>query len=371
MLGSHVVQSSIFGRGRGLCAATDLPAGAAIVCEVALASASIWHESSNPWAVASNLAIAVVDACAVGATYDLEPRDDSSQIVPNDETEQMNAAADAVARTCSLDRAEARRLLHRVARNSVMLCSLQALCPLVAMINHSCSPNACHLGYRRTSDNRLCCCIRAVRPITKGTEIVISYVADLASGCEDRSSLLAHHGFMAEDRGACDAALVAWNIAQGGGERRAALEQAIGACNVAADAAWLQAQEGGTSVNDANRRQPLMMAAQHYAKLLQLATGHLGDGHALLLQARSRLAHIMTMSGVPRSRANALPLWKAVLATTRTCVPPNWPALLEPLRGIADAAEAAGDAQSLRVAREELEQVLCVLNPTCTDVRDS
>ena len=103
-------------------------------------------------------------------------------------------------------------------------------------------------------------------------------------------------------------------------------------------------------------------------KLLQLAKGTLSEGHALVLQARARIAHVMTLSGVQRSRANALPLWKAVLAATRPCVPSHWPALLEPLRGVADAAEAAGDVVEASAAAEEVRRILAVLLPDCKDV---
>eukprot|EP00326_Haptolina_ericina_P002667 CAMPEP_0181215508 /NCGR_PEP_ID=MMETSP1096-20121128/26053_1 /TAXON_ID=156174 ORGANISM="Chrysochromulina ericina, Strain CCMP281" /NCGR_SAMPLE_ID=MMETSP1096 /ASSEMBLY_ACC=CAM_ASM_000453 /LENGTH=93 /DNA_ID=CAMNT_0023307373 /DNA_START=15 /DNA_END=296 /DNA_ORIENTATION=+ len=88
----------------------------------------------------------------------------------------------------------------------------------------------------------------------------------------------------------------------------------------------------------------------------------------MTLKARSRLATVMTLSRVPRSCSNALPLWRAVLAATKRCVPPNWPHLLEPLRGGIDAARVAGDMAAAAQFEEELAHVLQVLNPACSDV---
>ena len=50
------------------------------------------------------------------------------------------------------------------------------------------------------------------------------------------------------------------------------------------------------------------------------------------------------------------------------CVPTCWPHLLVPLRGGRDAAAAAGDATAEAGFAEELELVLRVLSPKCTDV---
>ena len=78
----------------------------------------------------------------------------------------------------------------------------------------------------------------------------------------------------------------------------------------------------------------------------------------------------MTLSGAARSQANALPLWKLVLAALRPCVPLNWPQLLAPLKGAAAAAAAAGDDEAAAAYREEHGAVLRVLNPRCEDVRE-
>ena len=113
-----------------------------------------------------------------------------------------------------------------------------------------------------------------------------------------------------------------------------------------------------------------MQAAAHYAQLLQLGGGVLGEGHAMLLQARLRLAKVMMMSGAQRSQANSLPLWQAALAVTRTCVPTNWPALLELLRGAAAAATAAGAEAAAQAYSAEVRSVLAVLQPQCADVAE-
>ena len=127
----------------------------------------------------------------------------------------------------------------------------------------------------------------------------------------------------------------------------------------------------GQGISEEDRRRHLMVSAAHYAKLLQGAEGVLGEGHALLLQARSRLAHVMTLSRVPRSCANALPLWRVVIEQTRKCVPPNWPHLLPPLRGARDAAWYAGDEAASKTFSEALEAMLAVLRPSCDDVDGS
>ena len=116
------------------------------------------------------------------------------------------------------------------------------------------------------------------------------------------------------------------------------------------------------------QKQSLMRAAALYAKMLQLASGSLDEGHATLMHARTRLAEVMVRSGATRSQANALPLCLAVLRALRPCVPPHWPQLLPPLRHAATAAAAAGDVSAAEALRTEHDRLLVVLSPGCADV---
>lgn len=50
-----------------------------------------------------------------------------------------------------------------------------------------------HMGFRRAGDGALCCCIRAVTGIPSGSEVTISYLADLVVPTEERRAALAHH----------------------------------------------------------------------------------------------------------------------------------------------------------------------------------
>lgn len=368
---------------RGLSATRDFAPGDAILCDPALAAVPLDSTSSgakSAWHVAAILALQVLKSGIAGALTDLEPKSRLGFIIPDDEKDDYSDALEGLKTTAAdaltvVDADEVERMLHVVVRNALQLCGCQALCVRAAMINHSDRPNATHLGFARTADKQLFACIRAVEPIKAGSMVTISYLADLATSSEDRRAGLAHHGIEPEDR-PCDAALEGWQAA--GVTARAQLEGPIGACNVAADSAWQAAESlqnggggGGGGDAAAAAKQRLMEAATHYAKLLQLATGKLDDGHALLLIARARLAKVMMQSGAQRSQANALPLWRAVLQATRPCVPANWPALLEPLRGVAAAAEAAGDAELAVRHKEEAARVLAVLNPSCSDVRET
>lgn len=331
-----------------------------------------------------------------------------------------------------VDRTEVRRLLHVVNRNSFALDGVQALFERASMINHACMPNATQQAFRRASDGALCICIRAVTTIPAETEVTISYADDLAAPPSERASWLSHHGFSPDARPGIDAPLEEWLIDANSPKRKEA-EPLIGALNVAADKAWQAAEAAGAKVAKARRemareaagraadamaaaaasaaasdaavnaapevvaappdtgstaaavdeastaagaadvaaeRTHYMTAAAYYAKLLQASEGVLGPRHALLLQARGRLAHVMTLSKAPRSCMNALPLWKAVLAQTKQCVPPNWPHLLVPLRGALDAATYAGDEASAKAYSEELDKVRSVLASHCRDVAD-
>ena len=111
-----------------------------------------------------------------------------------------------------------------------------------------------------------------------------------------------------------------------------------------------------------------MRCAQHSTALLQHAKTALGPRHAHVTRAHARIAHVMTLSAAERSCANALPLWRSVLAATKACVPPNWPHLLVPLRGGVDAARGCNDAEALASFQVGLEAVLQVLRPKCDDI---
>jgi hypothetical protein len=344
----------------------------------------------GPWHVAAALAQEVLSSGLADATQDLEPRDKRGFIIPSSDREEYDEAleelrASATASLSFVDLDEVERLLHVVVRNALELIGFQALCLRASMVNHACTPNATHCAFARTTDKQLFVCIRAVDTIKAGSPITISYIGDLASSFAERKAALAHHGIEPARRG-CDAALVAWRE-QLSEDAKLAVERQIGGCNLMADAAWQEAEslrtsavaaaahgstDGGLGSSDeveASMKRKLMEAAAHYAKLLQLGASALGERHELLLQARTRLAKVMTGSGAERSRANALPLWQAVLAATRPCVPACWPALLEPLRGIANAAEAAGDSELAASAQQEADDMLKRLNPGCTDVQ--
>lgn len=372
------------GRGRGLVAASNIPAGAPVLCEVALASTSLSGlETHDPWAIAALLAAALLSSDGVHEqTTLLEPRTaDGLNADPAQAAaiiEMRRLAHNAEVRVADLSDAqdlECLRLLHVVQRNALELLGRQALCVRASMCNHSCQPNATHQGFQR-ADGALCCCIRAVRAIAAGEEVCISYIADLACSATDRARALEHHSIQPDTR-ACDAALEAWaaSAPPPSEPKRVQLEREIGARNAAADKAWEQAiainssgdAAGAAAAADATK-QRYMQAAAHYAQLMQVATSMLGESHAILLQARQRLAQVMMMSDAQRSQANALPLWRAVLAVTRSCVPPHWPALLEPLRGAAAAAAAAGEAEAAAAYATEVDAVLAVLQPRCADV---
>lgn len=213
-------------------------------------------------------------------------------------------------------------------------------------------------------------------------------VDDLAASARERAAQLTHHRIQPDQR-ACDATLDGWRTpaptAAGDADAaasRAQLTATFHAHSVEADRAWAAghadggsdggsgAGGGGGGGDEAARKQKLMEAAARYVKLLQLAGSHLDDGHALLLQARGRLAHVMNLSGAQRSQANAWPLWKQVLGALRPCVPPAWPQLLPALRGAATSAAAAGDTAAAEAYRAEVASVLAVLRPGCDDVRD-
>ena len=363
------------GCGRGVAAAVDIRAGAPILCEVALASMNLssLDMQQDPMLTSALLAAALlVDSTVHGLTRALEPQTADGLV--------LDQATDAVAEmrrrtpaSATVDDRELLRLLHVVQRNALELLGHQALCVRASMINHSCTPNATHMGFRRRADGALCCCIRAVRDIRAGEEVRISYVEDLACGAAERAAALAHHGFGPDAR-AADGPLEAWapTAPAPSDPRRAQLERELSARNSAADAAWSSAS-GARAHGESDTAAPkqlFMQAAAHYAQLLQLGSGVLGEGHAMLLQARLRLAKVMMMSGAQRSQANSLPLWQAALAVTRTCVPTHWPALLELLRGAAAAATAAGAEAAAQAYSAEVRNVLAVLQPQCADVAE-
>ena len=404
-------------RGRGLFATRGFAAGSPVLCEAALASSPLPAPSldASSWRVAASLARVLLERGLAGKTRGLEPRSAVETSADAEEAEEVAALREAAA-AASEPAEEARRLLHVVARNAFALLGEQALCPRAAMINHSCSPNATQTGFR-TPDGALCVCVRAVTAIEPGEEVVISYVADLTAPPAERALALAPHPFGPTPRG-CDRALEEWLVAEGEARyaayhsirpssqlssnnsnhrtdpplilrhaapaeplhqpprisfarpfsffsRRAAAEPRLRAMSDAADAAWEAAHAAG---DEAERRRQLMTSAAHYGQLLQLSDGLLGAHHTLLLVARGRLAHVMTVSGAQRSCANALPLWRSHLAATRRCCPPNWPHLLPCLRGGRDAAARAGDSTAAAEFEAELHRVLDVLKPKCLDV---
>jgi len=325
----------------------------------------------DPMLTSALLAAALlVDSTVHGLTRALEPQTADGLVLDQatDAVAEMRRRAPASA---TVDDRELLRLLHVVQRNALELLGHQALCVRASMINHSCTPNATHMGFRRRADGALCCCIRAVRDIRAGEEVRISYVEDLACGAAERAAALAHHGFGPDAR-AADGPLEAWapTAPAPSDPRRAQLERELSARNSAADAAWSSAARAHGESDTAAPKQLFMQAAAHYAQLLQLGSGVLGEGHAMLLQARLRLAKVMMMSGAQRSQANSLPLWQAALAVTRTCVPTHWPALLELLRGAAAAATAAGAEAAAQAYSAEVRNVLAVLQPQCADVAE-
>ena len=357
----------ITGKGRGACATRDITPGEPILCEAPLVVSPLntKADGASPWLVAAELATVIFAQQLASSTNSLTPN-----AAPAEADGDELAVVDSLATVFpEADRVELRRVIHVIRSNAFALDGAQALFVRSSMLNHSCMPNATHQPFRRRSDGALCLCIRCVAPIRAGDEVVISYADDLAAPPTERLLCLRHHGFGPERR-ACDAALEQW-LVDADTDRRRQAEPLISGHNVAADKAWLAAQAAQAEAADsAEARTQLMTAAAHYAKLLQLSDGVLGSGHAVLLQARLRLAHVMTLSKAARSCANALPLWRAALEVTRRCVPPIWPQLLTPLRGARDAATHAGDAAAAKEFGDELERVLALLNPQCSDVVD-
>jgi hypothetical protein len=383
------------------------------------------------WLIAAQFATVLLaqGAECVKRTDFLCPSLSELEEVPMEEEEEATVAS--LVQVFPIASNQARRLLHVVNRNSFAFDGMQALFERASMINHGCMPNATQQAFRRTADGALCICIRAVTSIAPDAEILISYADDLAAPPSERSVWLSHHGFAPEVRPGIDDALEEWLVAPSS-EKRKQVEPMIGALNVAADKAWQEAEAAGTrcarakreaireaagraataraadeavaaaaeaavnaapevaaahpdtgntpddtasltaggAADEAAERTHYMTAAAHYAKLLQVGSGVLGPRHALLLQARARLAQVMTLSKAQRSCANALPLWRAVLSQTRQCVPPNWPQLLTPLRGARDAAKYAGDEAASNEFAEELGRMLGVLSTKCADVED-
>mmetsp|Transcript_56431 Transcript_56431/g.129580 ORF Transcript_56431/g.129580 Transcript_56431/m.129580 type:complete len:92 (+) Transcript_56431:1-276(+) len=76
----------------------------------------------------------------------------------------------------------------------------------------------------------------------------------------------------------------------------------------------------------------------------------------------------MTSSAVPRSCANAVPLWRAVLHALQQCLPEAWPQLLPALDSASKAARIAGmEADAVAFGRER-ERVAAVIQQACADV---
>ena len=361
------------GRGRGLFAADDIAAGAPVHCEVPIVTVSPNSTAAAEWGPPLQIVLALLEYGVKSATAELHPRerivDDTDSGIPLPRAEVDTALGilrGDGSHTWTAADDELERLLQVAVLNAIELTPpgsarrRYGLCARGSLFNHSCQPNATHQGFVVGDGGGACLCVRAVRDIRKGEEVTISYVADLADAHGERAEQLKHHGFGAELR-PCDAPLDEWLMPDG--DERAKRTEEIGARNVAADAAWTAAHGGG-----GDARAQLMASATHYAALLALAKGALGERHALVTNARSRLAHVMTASAAPRSCANALPLWREVLRATRACCGDVWPALLVPLRGGVRAAKAASDAAAEAEFGAELERVLAVLRPACDDV---
>ena len=363
------------GRGRGLVALQAIAAGAPVLCEPALAAASLkgCESQQDPWLVAARLAALLLASEDVhNLTRNLMPQCADGLKFDNDTTAAVVEIQKVAPGRLSVDETELLRLLHVVRRNALEILGHQAICVRASMCNHSCMPNATHQGFRRAADGALCVVVRAVRDVAIGDEVCISYIEDLACSAAERAEALASHGITPDER-ACDAALEAWarDAPPPSDTHRQTISSELASRATAADRAWTDALKGQslmTASATADAKQALLQAAAHYAQLLQRASGILGEGHAIVLLARLRLAQLMMSSGAQRSQANALPLWKAVLEATRPCVPDAWPALLEPLRGAAAAASAAGDSTQSEHYAAEAERVLTVLNPRCRDV---
>lgn len=355
-------------KGRGLFAVRPFAAGEPVLCEPVLAASPVVAAASaGPWDVAAELVAALLILRREAAAQDLESEGAADGAPSAAHVARVRLACASRVDVADVSDGEIMRLLHAVARNALGLRTAgstgalhQALCLRGSMLNHSCTPNCTHLGFQPAAGT-LALCVRAVAPVAAGDELTISYIDDLVAPLAERAEALAHHGFLPQRR-PCDDGLEAWLLPEG--EKRRAVEAAVGPCNVAADAAWTRAGCGAAGAD----RGALMEAAGLYAQLLQHASGALADSHALVLQARGRLAHVMTASGAKRSCANALPLWRAVYAATRACCPEAWPQLLEPLRGMLAAARGADDAETAASSEAELSRVLRVLNPSCTDV---
>ena len=384
--GTKVTESA--GKGRGLFAARKFLPGQPILCEAALASAALKDEATaTAWHNAAQLVRVILEKQLLSRTVDLAPNAAPEAA----DADEVTAVDSLLPLYPGASREELRRVMHVVRSNSFAFDGVQALFVRCSMVNHACVPNATHQQFLRASDGALCACIRCVAPILAGEEICISYAEDLCAPPSERAPWLRHHGF-APERRPCDDGLEAW-LVEANSERRKQAEPVIAAHNIAADKAWLAAKAaaakaaaaraaaaraaGPASSDDvvaaasvAEERTHLMTAAAHYAKLSQAADGVLGSSHALLLQARLRLAHVMTLSRAQRSCTNALPLWRAALEVTRRCCPPNWPHLITPLRGARDAATHAGDAAAANLFGDELERMLVLLNPKCSDVVD-
>lgn len=189
-------------RGRGIFAQRSIAAGEAILCEEAVAAAPLPTDAADPWQAAAPLVAALLERSAVHHTHALEPQQAvDASVVPA-------AALAAVRRqlapssrgsTAAADDAAVARLLLVVARNAHAAradgVTHQGIFPHVAMINHSCLPNATHQGFARTGGEAgggggavVCLCVRAVCEIVAGSEISISYVEDLTAGVAVRSA---------------------------------------------------------------------------------------------------------------------------------------------------------------------------------------
>lgn len=85
-----------------------------------------------------------------------------------------------------------RPVLDALGEDYSIFCQGSAFYPLQSCMNHSCCPNA--RAFKREEDRDGQATIIACRPISKGEEVIISYIEeDLPF--EDRQTLLADYGF--------------------------------------------------------------------------------------------------------------------------------------------------------------------------------
>ena len=321
------------GRGsRGVFAAAALPAGTVLLREVCAASVALPVAATGVLAaladddalrtsvaVAMHLAQAAPDADAVSAS--LCPLAGSDLAAAVAAARGADVARGAAAMRPAVGRSDAfcRALIAKVQLNSFALRGRCALARRASMLNHSAAPNACHMPAWRAAGDASAIEVRAVRDIAAGEEVCIAYVSLLSPPSESAAALREMYFFDCGDaRAQMEAVLRPERAAAFATLRRAALAAAPPTCD------------------DACRAWIALLAAQRSERVVH-------EDHHALLDARTRLARLL-LDGGGRRAAKALPVALAALATCDRLLPPNWPALLQPLVLALEAARAAGDA---------------------------